>query len=53
MNFLRNFLASILGTLVAMILVVILFFIAIAGMASSVGLEEVESAVEPREKSVF
>lgn len=53
MNFLRNFLASILGTLVAMILVVILFFIAIAGMASSVGLEEVESAVEPREKSVL
>lgn len=53
MNFLRNFLASILGTLVAMILIVILFFIAAAGMATSVGLEEVEASVELRENSVL
>ena len=53
MNFLRNFLASILGTLVALILIVILFFIAAAGMATTVGLEEVEAAVELRENSVL
>lgn len=53
MSFLRNFLASILGTLVALFLIVILFFVAAAGMATSVGLEDVEAAVELRENSIL
>ncbi len=40
MNFLKSFLASILGTVVAFIFIGIVFFMAIAGIASAFGTEE-------------
>lgn len=52
MNFLKSFLASILGTVVAFIFIGILFFMAIAGIASAFGTEEALQ-VEVAENSIL
>ncbi|MCH1517997.1 MAG: signal peptide peptidase SppA [Flavobacteriaceae bacterium] len=52
MNFLKSFLASILGTVVAFIFIGIVFFMAIAGIASTFGTEEALQ-VEVAENSIL
>ena len=52
MNFLKSFLASILGTVVAFIFIGIVFFMAIAGIASAFGTEEALQ-VEVAENSIL
>ena len=52
MNFLKSFLASILGTVVAFIFMGIVFFMAIAGIASAFGSEETIK-VDIRENSIL
>ena len=52
MNFLKSFLASILGTVVAFVFMGIVFFMAIAGIASAFGSEETIK-VEIRENSIL
>jgi protease-4 len=52
MNFLKSFLASILGTVVAFVFMGIVFFMAIAGIASAFGSEETIK-VDIRENSIL
>lgn len=52
MNFLKSFLASILGTIVAFIFIGIVFFMAIAGIASAFGTEAV-TEVEVKKNSIL